>query len=193
VAALTALELQGYGHFLRLGKSSLIWLFRNSDEAHTLPKWFADNFAKENTVFYLKRDFLSKAGPLGLHEYSVKDFQIIISTPERAMLECMELAPERLSLEHAKTLMENMTTLRPSLVQQLLVACTSIKAKRLFMFFAEHCGHAWVSRINLESIDFGLGKRVIGEGGRYYPKYQLSLPININEHEGNEISETDGK
>jgi hypothetical protein len=89
--------------------------------------------------------------------------------------------------------MENMSTLRPNLVQSLLEACTSVKAKRLFMFFAEQCGHAWVARLKVESIDFGRGKRVIGEGGQYHPKYQLSLPINLNEHEGNEISGNDEK
>lgn len=186
VGGLTALELQGFGHYIRLGENELIWLLKDSDETRALPKWFLSNFAKKNTVLYLSRDFLKKIPSLGLHDYSIKEFNISISTPERAILECMELSPNKITVEHTKSLMENMTTLRPTLVQQLLEACDSIKAKRLFMLLAEYCGHTWISRLKLDTIDFGNGKRVIGKGGRYYAKYQLSLPVNLDEHEGYE-------
>lgn len=189
VGGLTALELQGYSHFLRFDHNKLVWLLKNSEETRLLPRWFLMNFSRENEVLYLNRDFLKKARILGLHDYSVKDFQITVSSPERAILECMELTPSILPVEHAKSLMENMSTLRPTLVQQLLEACSSIKAKRLFMLLADHCGHAWVSRLQLEKIDFGEGKRVLEKGGRYYPKYRLSLPIYLDEHEGYEEDE----
>ena len=33
-------------------------------------------------------------------------------------------------------------------------------------------------------IDFGLGKRMLGAGGYYYPKYNLSIQLNLDEYEG---------
>jgi predicted transcriptional regulator of viral defense system len=189
VAALTALELQGYGHFLPLGTRRVVWLIRNGDEPRLLPRWFSRTFGKDNKIFYIKRDSLAQSPELGLHNYSVKNFQIKISTLERAILECIELAPNQMSIEHAKDLMENMSTLRPDLVQKLLEACSSIKTKRLFMQLAEHCGHSWVKRIKLDKINFGHGKRVLAEGGHFYSKYQLSLPIDLDQHEGYQTDE----
>lgn len=44
------------------------------------------------------------------------------------------------------------------------------------MCLAEQANHPWFSRLNINKIDFGKGKRVIGTGGYYNSKYQLSLP-----------------
>lgn len=181
VGAQTALALQGYNHFLPSDEQHEIWLFRSRNEGRLLPKWFSNYFGQENKIFNVQRDCLVQTPELGLHDYSVKEFQIKISTPERAVLECLELSPEFFSLENAKKLMGKMSTLRPALVQQLLEACHSIKANRLFMLLAEHWQHPWMEHINGDQINFGRGKRVLAKGGRLYAKYQLSLPIHLDE------------
>ena len=60
--------------------------------------------------------------------------------------------------------MEGLKTLRPDLVTVLLANCNSIKVKHLFMYLAEEENHLWLPRVDLSEVDFGKGKRVIGEG-----------------------------
>lgn len=190
VGAKTALELQGYSHYVNLGKGQPVWLFIPSKEYRLLPRWFISKFMSENKIHYLHRDlFKSDEDGLGLTTIKIQDFQLRISAPERAIIECLNLLPKYFSLEDIKFLMQNMTTLRPQLLQSLLEKCQSFKVKRLFLLFAENEGHAWVNKLNLESISLGRGKRVIGKGGYYYPKYQLSLPIKLESHEGYHYAE----
>jgi len=188
IGALSALELQGYAHYVPLGNKQAFWLLKDDSEPKQLPKWFSDLFATKNKITYLTRHLFSKP-KVGLTEIMEKKFQLKISTPERAILECTELTPNLLSIEHVKNLMENMSTLRPDLVQELLEACRSVKAKRLFMLLAEHCEHPWLKRLDLNKIDFGSGKRVLGHGGYFYSKYNLSIPISLDEHEGYQMND----
>ena len=55
---------------------------------------------------------------------------LLVSSPERAMLECLNLPDASSSLLDIYYIMEGLTTLRPKLVQTLLEACTSQKVKR---------------------------------------------------------------
>jgi hypothetical protein len=64
-------------------------------------------------------------------------------------------------------------------VEQLLESCKSVKVKRLFVYLAEDSGHRWLDRVDLAKVDLGRGKRVIGEGGHFVSKYQLSVPDGV--------------
>ncbi len=91
-------------------------------------------------------------------------------------MEVLYLVPANESFEEAGLLMEGLTTLRPRLVQALLTQCRSVKVKRLFMFLAEACNHAWVKKLDLSKVDFGKGKRMIVKGGRFDAKYNITVP-----------------
>ena len=69
---------------------------------------------------------------MALHSQEHKSFNIKISTPERAILECLYLTPKLIDLVECYHLMEGLSNLRPNLVQELLETCRSIKVKRLF-------------------------------------------------------------
>ncbi len=77
-------------------------------------------------------------------------------------------------------LMEGLPTLSPSRLQALLVDCHNIKVKRLFFFFAERHGHAWLKRLDRKSIDLGRGKRSLVKGGRYDAKHRITVPENLD-------------
>ena len=77
-------------------------------------------------------------------------------------MECLNLAPQRYNLMDLYYVMEQLTALRPGMVQTLLVQNTSVKIKRLFLYMAEKAGHAWFSELDLQKIDTGSGKREIG-------------------------------
>jgi hypothetical protein len=177
VGGKTALELQGYGHFLPMKNIPEFYLFGRP--GRRLPSWFAG--AKwESSVRYRMSRLFSGRPEAGLEEISAGGYSIKVSSPERAALELAELVPAEQSFEGAGLLMEGLTTLRPALVQALLMACRSIKAKRLFLFLAEKCGHAWVDKLDISKIRLGSGKRLIVRGGRLDPKYQITVPADIS-------------
>ncbi len=175
VGGMTALTLQGYAHYARLG-SAPVYLF--SPPKILLPAWFQKH-DWGMPVRHVRTSILPDV--LGLTDFDAGNFSIRISSPERAMLELLHLAPGEADLVECFHVMEGLTTLRPKLVQQLLDACTSVKVKRLLLYMADKTGHAWLSRVDVGSVDLGTGHRRIVDGGIYDAKYQLTLPRELVE------------
>lgn len=171
VAGKTALQLQGYAHFVPLGSNYPVWLFGEPD--NKLPTWFKKY--SWNVILHYKTTKLFTNNKLGLKEHDRDTFSILISSPERAILETLYLVPNEQSLEESQLLMEGLTSLRPMLVQELLESCNSIKTKRLFLFLVEHFNHPWFKKINVKNIDLGHGKRMIVSDGKFDPKYQITI------------------
>jgi hypothetical protein len=166
----SALSLQGKAHFLELSSTS-VTLFGMVNEK--LPAWFR-NYDWEIDLRHYSTDFLSPS--LGLVEFETKNFSFKVSNPSRAMMECLYLVPKKQSLLECYEIMEGLTNLRPSTVQQLLEDCKSIQVKRLFLYLAEKADHAWFKHIKTEQIELGRGKRSIIQGGTYNAKYQITVP-----------------
>jgi hypothetical protein len=114
----------------------------------------------------------------GLTKHSERTYEVVMSTPERAMIELCQGVPQQVEADDAYTLMYGLTNLRPNLVQSLLEKCTSVKAKRVFMVLAELCEHRWLKSLDLSQVDFGSGKRVIGNNGKWFSRYELYLPLD---------------
>lgn len=173
VGAKTALQLQGYAHFLPLGKDGTVSLF--GAPGTRLPAWFRQHdWGVE--LRYSTTKLFADDPDAGLTKKEQGKFAITVSAPERAIMEVLYLVPAEESFEEAGLLMEGLTTLRPRLVQSLLEQCRSVKVKRLFMFLAEACNHAWVKKLDLSKVDFGKGKRMIVKGGRLDTKYNITVP-----------------
>jgi hypothetical protein len=173
----TALALQGKAHYIELNTAQ-VWLF--GGEKEKLPTWFRKHKWNQQIQFKAS-SFLPKE--LGLTEFSLAGFSIKVASPARAIMECLYLAPENFDLVECYELMENLNDLRPTIVQELLEACTSIKVKRLFLFMAERLSHSWYKHLNLSKVDLGKGKRSLVKDGVYISKYQLTVPkiLAINE------------
>ena len=101
---------------------------------------------------------------------------IRISAPERAILEMLTLVPAQQGFDEAFKIIENALTLRPSLMQELLRQCDSIKVKRLFLYMAEKAQLTVADRLLQNAIDLGQGKRVIVKNGRLDQKYLITIP-----------------
>jgi hypothetical protein len=170
----TALQIQGYAHFLPMGKGSTVSLF--GLPGVKLPRWFKQ-YRWGIKVRYTTTNLLAGETDLGLTKKDIGSYLITISAPERAIMEVLYDVPKYESYEEAKLLMEGLTTLRPRVVQALLERCASVKVKRLFMVIAEGCRHTWVQRLNLAKVDFGKGKRMLVRGGRLDPKYNITVPV----------------
>ena len=172
VGGRSALELQGYMHFIPLGENHPVFLFGLK---RFLPVWFKQYQWKQPMKYVYTNCFPYK-DKIGLTEKDMGGYSITLSSYELAIMEVFYLVDKDETYEHASLLMEGLKTLRPAVVQELLEKTTSIKVKRLFMHFADKFNHPWVNYLNLENVCFGKGKRVIGKGGNFDSKYNISVP-----------------
>lgn len=177
VGASSALDLRGYSHFVAMGKPQA-YLFTPSEQR--LQSWFLKS-DWDMTIKYFTTSVFN--GETGLEEYDYLGHKLLISSPERAFMECLHLAPSNYSLMDIYYVMEMLTTLRPKLVQRLLEKCSSIKVKRLFLYMAEKAGHQWFKALDSSKIDLGKGDRLIIPGGKYVGKYRIIIPSELIDYE----------
>ncbi|OGT26998.1 MAG: hypothetical protein A3I77_00825 [Gammaproteobacteria bacterium RIFCSPLOWO2_02_FULL_42_14] len=171
IGGLTALELHGVSQYVSKNDlSQTFYLYRSEKQNLHLPTWFSNTFTNS---FFEKKTLFNKQ--LGLSKKTVGDVEIIVSAPERAILEVLSLVPYKITLEHANELMELLDRLRSDVMQKLLESCTSIKVKRLFLYLSEKHRLSCFNELNLTSINIGSGNRVIGNGGHTNKKWMLSL------------------
>jgi hypothetical protein len=196
VGGRTALELQGYAHYLA-HRTKEVHLYGPERPPTWLSKLRAGVrfhyhnsqklFPNEDLPLSVK-DLVSKARGTGgagadspqssflVQPWGQWDWPLTLSTPERAVLELLDELPERESFHQVDKLMEGLSNLSPNRVQGLLLNCRSVKVKRLFLLFADRHQHAWAKRIKKEKIDLGTGKRMLVEGGRLNSAYQITVP-----------------
>ena len=173
-AGKTALQLQGSAHYLPASfKQAKVVLFGSKNEK--LPAWFKSYEWEVNIRYAMTGLFGDDAG-LGLTTYSFGNYEIKVSAPEKAAIELCYDVPIRESFDELDQIMAGLTTLRPSMVQDLLEKCGSVKTKRLFMYLAEKHNHAWVKKLDLEKVNFGTGKRSLFSNGHYDNKYKIVVP-----------------
>ncbi|MDF3048351.1 MAG: hypothetical protein K0R73_1469 [Candidatus Midichloriaceae bacterium] len=129
VGGLTAMALQGSGHYIRF--KNKIQLF--GVPKTNLPRWFK-NYKWDESIEYYRSAFLPDS--LALTEFEDKTFSITISTLERAILECLYLVPTKVDLVEYYQIMEGLVSLRPYVLKELLEECTSVKVKRLEIFWS---------------------------------------------------------
>jgi hypothetical protein len=168
----TALELKGYAHYLPTGKGKL---FLYGKQGQVLPNWFKGERLGVDIVM-IRTNLFPEGSQEGLSEFNERGFAVEISSPERAAMEMLHLVPGKIGFEEAFLVMENLVSLRPEVVQRLLVMCRSIKVKRLFMYMAEKQEHSWALELDLSRMDLGKGKRMIIPNGKYDRKYRITVP-----------------
>ena len=173
-AGKTALQLQGSAHYLPANlKQTKIVLFGAKNKK--LPTWFK-SYKWEVTIRYVMTELFGDDAQLGVTTYNFDNYEVKISSSERAAIELCYDVPIRESFDELNQIMSGLTTLRPWLVQELLEKSNSVKTKRLFMYLAEKHDHAWVKKVDIEKVDFGKGKRSLCSNGHYDSKYKIVVP-----------------
>lgn len=185
----SALELAGFAHYLPASGTPDVHLF---SIAHPFPTWLGA--IRVNTrwklhltlsLFGLERQLVDgrmvPQGPTSDASFTYQHWghagwPMKLSTPERAILEMMTQLPDRESFDRVDEMFGGLVSLSPRRMQHLLEHCRSVKAKRLFLFFADRHNHAWFKKLDPARIDLGSGKRAIAAGGRLDPKYQITMP-----------------
>jgi hypothetical protein len=200
VGGRTALELQGFAHYLS-------WTQRDVHlyGQQPLPAWMAKLPLKERFVFHrstrlfhndpVTRGLTSLSwnpetgnglstdplqGNLMIQPWGHWDWPLTLSTPERAILELLDELPNHESFHQVDMLMDGLTSLSPRRLQKLLADCHSVKAKRLFFFFAARHKHAWLKRIDRGAVDLGKGKRMLVRGGKFDSAYRITVPEDLD-------------
>jgi hypothetical protein len=198
VGGKTALELQGFGHYLR----------HEPTEAHLYgpqhpPGWLKElrlgtSFVCHNSrrlfgdeaPLSARADFNGQPGESGSEElarhgliwlrWGHSDWPLLISTPERAILELLDELPNRESFHQADMLMEGLVNLRPRRLQEMLERCRSVKVNRLFFFFADRHKHSWQKHLDKQAINLGKGVRLLAKGGKFNSAYQITVPEGLD-------------
>ena len=111
--------------------------------------------------------------------FSPGRWPLIMSSPERAILEMLNELPKNESFHILDKLFEGLSSLRPELLGELLRLCSSIKVKRYFFVFADRHKHGWRKYISTTGIDLGSGPRFTFAGGRIHPEYKISVPAEF--------------
>jgi hypothetical protein len=200
VGGRTALELQGYAHYLSQGSSEIhihgptkppnwlatlpleerfiyrnsVPLFRSDLEEVTFPPLVPDHGGKQDDRSVQDAGLRSLA-------WGQWDWPLTVSAPERAILELLDELPDHESFHQVDVLMEGLSDLAPRRLQKLLVRCRSVKVKRLFFFFADRHRHAWLKHVERAAIDLGSGKRMLVKEGKFDPAYQITVPKELDE------------
>ncbi|NDV84911.1 type IV toxin-antitoxin system AbiEi family antitoxin [Bacteroides sp. 51] len=176
IAAHSALELSGFNHYVPMGKPLLVvshpskepvpsWI-KNEDFDRTLRFFSTETFSKSELVLF---------NPNYPHLQS--------SVPEQAVLECLLLAPKQYAYMDLFYIMEQLTTLRPNILQTLLENTGNLKVKRMFLYMAEKAGHYWFDSLDIEKIELGSSKFQLVENGIYIPRYKITIPKELHEYE----------
>lgn len=189
VGGQTALEMAGYWQYAMLGKRC-VWLYTDDRRARStlervpldaVPKLrrrrlFEDaTLGLETRVLDLVTSTLGAAAKPTAAKSSAWKQQLTVSGLERAILEVLSEVPAEVGFDHGAELFEGLTTLRPAVMKELLLSCTSIKTKRLFFYFAgQH--RALRKRLRPADFDLGSGKRQIVPGGQYDAEFQITVP-----------------
>jgi hypothetical protein len=197
VGGLTALELQGYAHFLSQHQTKVhlygpakppAWLSKLTLGVrfvyHNSEKLFRNNPVKLGTTS-LNWDVAKNAlaggdGSFTMQPWGQWDWPLTLSTAERAVFELLDELPARETFDHVDNLFGGLSNLRPDRLKKLLHDCKNVKVKRLFFFFADRHKHAWLNLLDKKEFDLGKGKRLLVKGGKLDPTYQITVPEDLN-------------
>lgn len=132
----SALALQGVRHNLAARGRLVLW----GDTRFALPEWFTSRFPAHYVsarLFDWPDDSLaarSLTTPPGVTE------GLLVSVPERAVLELLYEVGTHQGLEEARNLFDGLRNLRRDILGRLLACCTSVKTVRLFLTWARETG-----------------------------------------------------
>jgi len=176
VGAHSALELSGFNHYVPMGKSVLMI---GHHQQVKVPDWMKETDFGYELKFFSTKIFSNPQ----FTTFDKGDCKILASAPEQAFLECLLLAPNQYAYMDLFYIMEQLTTFRAEVVQQLLENTGNIKVKRLFLYMAQKAGHDWFDRLDKSKIKLGTGKQKLAVNGVYLSEYLITIPKELHDYE----------
>ena len=193
----TALRVAGLTHYVQMSGAEFVYLYGDSPSwAKRLPADYKlvlrgrSLFTKNiDTGFGLQDTFSDQNTHRNINTERTPPWQwpLIKSSPERAILEMLNEVPKHANFYNIDMIFEGLPNIRPSLMEDLLGQCRSIKVKRLFFVFADRHNHAWRKYVSPDKFNLGKGPRALSPGGKIHPKYHISVPKEFIASTANEV------
>jgi Transcriptional regulator, AbiEi antitoxin, Type IV TA system/Transcriptional regulator, AbiEi antitoxin N-terminal domain len=153
VGGASALDWHGVRH--QVAQRPVLHLY--GWDATKLPNWFSERFP---STYQRKRLFDEPATtPLRVHPFQRKSDAPLVSDPERAVLEVLSDVGVRQTLKDARDLVEAASSLRASVLQELLARCTQVKTVRLCLTLGRELGHPWAAKLDRDALPTGSSRR----------------------------------
>lgn len=153
VGGKTALEWRGVKHNIAFREVLTLW----GNQRKPLPVWFQKRFKSRYQATQLFDSKLRQG--YGLQPLPNGSPDILVSTPERAVLELLSDVGKTQSLEETRQLVETLRSLRQKYLDELLSHTTRIKVVRLAESLATELGLPWAPLAKKHSLRIGGGKR----------------------------------
>lgn len=175
IAAHSALELFGYNHYVPMGKPVTMV----GHPKQNIPNWMKSNLFDRSIKTFSTEIFTEPQ----ITNIDKEGLSLLTSTAEQAFLECLLLAPVNYSYMDLFYIMEQLTALRPEVVQHLLESVKSQRVKRMFLYMAEKANHYWFEMLESSKVDLGTSKLQLVKDGVYISKYKITIPRDLYEYE----------
>ena len=149
VGGKSALEWYGVRHCV--SQQSTLHVFGWA--AARLPDWFGCRFPSE---YHRKRLFSERPNkPLSIGPFDNRDGAALVSSPERAVLELLSEVGVREPLQEAREIIEGTYSMRPEVLNDLLMHCTSVKTVRLCVQLGRELKLNWASKLDPKKLPTG--------------------------------------
>jgi Transcriptional regulator, AbiEi antitoxin, Type IV TA system/Transcriptional regulator, AbiEi antitoxin N-terminal domain len=153
VGGKTALAWRGVRQDVTFREVLSLW----GDQPKRLPTWFTERFASHYQATQLFNTKLRKE--FGLQPLPNGRPEVLVSVPERALLELLSDVGKTQSLDEARQLVETLRTLREKTLDKLLTHTTRIKIVRLAELLATDLHLPWAPLAKRHSQRVGGGRR----------------------------------
>jgi hypothetical protein len=153
VGGKTALERRGVRQNVAFREVLALW----GNQRKPLPGWFQERFRSRYQATQLFDSRLCDG--FGLQPLPAGSPDILVSVPERALLELLSDVGKTQSLDEARQLVETLRSLREKILDELLAHTTRIKVVRLAESLATELDLPWAPVAKRHSQRLGGGKR----------------------------------
>jgi hypothetical protein len=158
VGGKTALAWRGVRQNIAFREHLSLW----GNTSRRLPEWFTQRFPAGCQATQLFDDRLRTA--FGLQPLPTGDPRVLVSVPERAMLELLSDVGKLQSLSEARELVESLPGLRDKVLDELLRHTTRIKVVRMAATLASSMKLPWATLASKHSERIGGGARWVAVG-----------------------------
>ena len=158
VGSKTALALRGVQQNIAFREHLSLW----GAAPRRLPEWFTQRFPASYQATQLFDDTLPKA--FGLQALPAGDSRVLVSVPERAMLELLSDVGKVQSLNETRELVESLPGLREKVLDKLLMHSTRIKVVRMAATLSSSMKLPWAALASKHSERIGGGARWVAVG-----------------------------
>ena len=158
VGSKTALAWRGVHQNIAFREHLSLW----GNTSRRLPEWFTQRFSAGYQATQLFDDRLSNG--FGLQPLPAGDPRVLVSVPERAMLELLSDVGKVQSLTETRELVESLPGLRDKVLDELLRHTTRIKVVRMAATLASTMKLPWAALASKHSERIGGGARWVAVG-----------------------------